>query len=119
MYSLKTRSCAVQIFKSLLRAINENVENKADKSKLLDQVLPVFIEKLIGSLNAPSGENSSFELKTEIMKGKLKLSFCPKQLTRIIFAFSLQFQCSPTWSTTCPNSFINTMRKFCRQFGSY
>lgn len=62
----------MQIFKSLLRAINEHVENKADKAKLLDQVLPVFIEKLIGSLSAPSSQGSSFELKTEIMKGKLK-----------------------------------------------
>lgn len=39
---------------------------------MLNPVLPVFINKLIGSLNSPSGRSSSFELKTEIIKGKIK-----------------------------------------------
>lgn len=57
------------IFKSLLKAINDHVQTKEEKAKMLDPVLPVFINKLIGSLNSPSGHYSSFELKTEILKG--------------------------------------------------
>lgn len=70
VYSTKTRSCAVTIFKSLLKSINKYVETKEEKAKMLDPILPAFINKLIQSLNNPSGQNNSFELKTEIIKGK-------------------------------------------------
>lgn len=69
MYSVSTRTCAVTIFKSLLRAINQNMPNKGEKEKLLNPVLPVFINKLIGALATPSGQHTSFALKTEIIKG--------------------------------------------------
>lgn len=70
MYSVNTRTCAVTIFKSLLKAINQNMPNKEEKAKLLNPVLPVFINKLIGALGAPTGQHTSFALKTEIIKGK-------------------------------------------------
>lgn len=66
MYNIHTRSCAVKIFKSLLKAINDHIETKEEKAKLLDPVLPIFIDKLIGSLNVSTG----YELKTEIIKGR-------------------------------------------------
>lgn len=75
IYAVKIRSCAVTIFKSLLRAVNEHIERKEDKAKMLNPVLPAFIDKLIISLNAPSGQTSSFEMKTEIVKGKVKVKF--------------------------------------------
>lgn len=68
-YSVKTRTCSVTIFKSLLSAINEHVPSKEEKSKLLDPVLPVFINKLVLALAIPSGQQSSFAMKTEIIKG--------------------------------------------------
>lgn len=40
-----------------------------DKAKLLDPVLPVFISKLVDCLSSPSGQHTTFELKTEIIKG--------------------------------------------------
>lgn len=70
VYSTKTRSCAVTIFKSLLKSINEFIDTKEEKAKMLDPVLPIFINKLIQCLNTPTGPNNSFELKTEIIKGK-------------------------------------------------
>lgn len=70
MYNVTTRTCAVKIFKSLLKAINQNMPNKEEKAKLLNPVLPVFINKLIGALGTPSGQHTSFALKTEIIKGK-------------------------------------------------
>lgn len=69
IYAVSIRSCAVTIFKSLLRAVNEHIESKEDKAKMLNPVLPAFIDKLIISLNASSGQTSSFEMKTEIVKG--------------------------------------------------
>lgn len=43
--------------------------NKDEKAKLLNPVLPVFTNKLIGALGTPSGQHTSFALKTEIIKG--------------------------------------------------
>lgn len=73
MYSVETRTCAITIFKSLLKAINQNILSKDEKAKLLNPVLPVFINKLIGALGTPTGQNSSFALKTEIIKGENQL----------------------------------------------
>lgn len=69
MYTVATRTCAVKIFKSLLKAIDQNMPNKEEKAKLLNPVLPVFINKLISALGTPSGQHTSFALKTEIIKG--------------------------------------------------
>lgn len=68
IYSVKTRMCAVQIFKSLFRCINDHVESKEEKEKLLNPIVPSLIEKLILSLSNPN-DNSSFILKTEVLKG--------------------------------------------------
>lgn len=68
-YSVKTRSCAVTIFKTLITAINEQVGSKEEWSQLLDHVLPVFVNKLVLALATPCGPHSSFAMKTEIIKG--------------------------------------------------
>lgn len=75
VYSVKTRSCAVTIFKSLLLAINQHIEEREEKSKMLDPVLPAFMTKMIEALNKPCGPTSSFELKTEVIKGEKNQSF--------------------------------------------
>lgn len=93
MYSVKTRTCAVKIFNSLLKAININITNKEQKNKLLSPVLPIFIEKLIGSLANPSGQYSSFALKTEIIKGSIFLKLF--SLIVALYLFPLQF--SHSW----------------------
>lgn len=92
MYSVNTRTCAVTIFKSLLAAINQNITNKDEKAKLLNPVLPVFINKLIDALGKPSGKHTSFALKTEIIKGRMPLTdFSERILIYFIdfFAFSV------------------------------
>lgn len=53
----------------MLIAINQYVLSKEEKSALLNPVLPVFINKLIGELGTTSGQHTSFTLKTEIIKG--------------------------------------------------
>lgn len=73
MYSVSTRTCAVTIFKSLLKAIDRNMPNKEEKAKLLNPVLPVFMNKLVGALGSPTGQNTSFALKTEIIKGIVQI----------------------------------------------
>lgn len=50
---------------------------------MLDPVLPVFINKLIGALNSPSGQYSSFEMKTEIVKGLIEM-FCVRRTRKQI-----------------------------------
>lgn len=90
MYSVKTRSCAVTIFKSLLRAINEHIETDDDKSKMLDPVLPVFISKLISSLSGPT---SNFELKTEIVK---VLAYMVNEMSKFIHQYTAQIL-PPIW----------------------
>lgn len=92
MYSVNTRTCAVTIFKSLLAAINQNITNKDEKAKLLNPVLPVFINKLIDALGKPSGKHTSFALKTEIIKGILPHSLIFRRessFTLLIFLLSV------------------------------
>lgn len=93
VYSVKTRSCAVTIFKSLLKAINEHIETKEEKAKMLNPVLPVFIDKLIGALSSPSGQHSSFELKTEIIK---VLTYMVNEMSKFIFQYNAQIL-PPVW----------------------
>lgn len=80
MYSVNTRTCAVTIFKSLLAAINQNMPSKEEKAKLLNPVLPVFINKLIGALGTPTGQHTSFALKTEIIKGIISFARFEKRI---------------------------------------
>lgn len=93
VYCVKTRSCAVTIFKSLLKAINEHIETKEEKAKMLNPVLPVFIDKLIGALNSPSGPHSSFELKTEIIR---VLTYMVNEMSKFIFQYNAQIL-PPVW----------------------
>lgn len=65
VFSVKTRTCAVKIFRSLFKSINEHVASKEEQAKLLQPILPSLIEKLIMALAAPT----NFTLKTEIIKG--------------------------------------------------
>lgn len=67
-YSVKTRTCAVKIFKSLIKSINENVGSQQEQEKLLNPILPGLIEKLIYALSHPNGKFSNFTMKTEIIK---------------------------------------------------
>lgn len=69
VYNVKTRTCAVKIFKSLFKSINEHIESKEKQEEILNPILPGLIEKLIYSLSNPNGSLSSFTLKTEIIKG--------------------------------------------------
>lgn len=95
MYSISTRTCAVTIFKSLLTAINQNMPNKEEKEKLLNPVLPVFINKLIGALGTPTGQHTNFAMKTEIIKGiriqMFAFVYFPLTMKYVRFVSFLQF----------------------------
>ncbi|XP_031636369.1 importin-9 isoform X2 [Contarinia nasturtii] len=93
MYSVNTRTCAVTIFKSLLKAINQNILNKDQKAKLLNPVLPVFINKLIGALGS-SGQHTSYALKTEIIK---VLTYMVNEMSKFIYQYNDQIL-PPVWS---------------------
>lgn len=67
VFSVKTRTCAVKIFKSLFKSIMNFIDSTAEQEKLLAPILPSLIEKLIIALN---GEGNNFTLKTEIIKGE-------------------------------------------------
>lgn len=68
VYNVKTRTSAVGIFKSLIKSINTHVQTKGDQAKLLNPILPNFMEKLIRELTLPNTPTSDFALKTEIIK---------------------------------------------------
>lgn len=55
VFSLTTRSSAVDIFKALLKAINTYIPTKQGQDALLNPVLPKFLEKMITSLTLPNG----------------------------------------------------------------
>lgn len=67
MFTVKTRSCSIDILNSLLKCANTHVEPK-DLLGFLNPVLPVFLEKMIHGLTVPNGPTSSFNLKTEVLK---------------------------------------------------
>lgn len=125
VYNVKTRTCAVKIFKSLFKSINEHIESKEKQEQILNPILPGLIEKLIYSLSNPNGRLSSFTLKTEIIKGeneetRQQLSVGGGwSMSFFLINFILIFQCSSIWSTKCRNSYNNLLRRFYHQFGSY
>lgn len=102
VYSVKTRTCAVKIFKSLFKSINEHIESKEKQEEILNPIMPGLIEKLIYSLSNPNGRLSSFTLKTEIIKGSCGL--CALDRCKFIFFF-LVFE-----------YLVNEMPKFLQQF---
>ncbi|KFB37528.1 AGAP011156-PA-like protein [Anopheles sinensis] len=68
VYNVTARKYAVEILYALLRAINNQIETRQQKSAILDPVLPNFMQRLIEGLTAPNGAHSSFQLKTQIIK---------------------------------------------------
>lgn len=71
VYSVSTRSYAIKILNSLLRSVNTHVESKQEQAGIFNPTLPIFMQKMIEGLTVPNGPYSSFELKTEIVKGTL------------------------------------------------
>lgn len=68
VYSVSTRSYAVEILKSLLCSINTHIESKEEQANILNPTLPTFMQKMIECLTVPNGPHSSFRLKTQIIK---------------------------------------------------
>lgn len=66
-FTVKTRSCSIDILNSLLKCTNTHVDPK-DQGSFLNPVLPAFMEKMIQGLTVPNGPTSNFNLKTEIIK---------------------------------------------------
>lgn len=67
MFTVKTRSCSIEILNSLLKCVNTHVEPK-DQPSFLNPVLQAFMQKMIVGLTVPNGPSSSFKLKTEILR---------------------------------------------------
>lgn len=70
IYSLKTRTLAIKILKTLFTSINTNAIDKKEQTAMMNLVLSNFMEKLIHYLSVNSGSYSNFGLKTEIVKSK-------------------------------------------------
>lgn len=123
MYSISTRTCAVTIFKSLLGAINQNIPNKEEKEKLLNPVLPVFINKLIVALGTPTGQHTSFAMKCEIIKGTQRWNhiilthFLQIEHNQILQHFFLSFFYISIRSTVL-TLMVNDMSKFIYQYNA-
>lgn len=78
VYSLKTRSCAVDIFKQILKSIITHVAAKEEQSAILSPVVDTFIQKMMISL---SDSRSDCLLKTSILKCfGFMLNFMPKYI---------------------------------------
>lgn len=78
VYSLKTRSCAVDIFKQILKSIIEHVPGKDEQAAILSPVVDTFIQKMMISL---SDIRSDCLLKTAILKCfGFMLNFMPKYI---------------------------------------
>lgn len=93
MYSTQTRKCAVKIFKSLFKSINEHVPLRADQEHLMRPILPSLIEKFMHSLANPDPKISSFSLKTEIIK---VLAYLVNEMQRFIHQYTAQIL-PPIW----------------------
>lgn len=79
IYSVATRSYAVEILNSLLKSINTHIDSKQDQANILNPTLPTFMQKMIEGLTVPNGPHSSFQLKTQIVKVlKYMISDMPK-----------------------------------------
>lgn len=78
VYSLKTRACAVDIFKQILKSIITYVPTKDEQAALLNPVVDTFIEKMMVSLSQ-SDNHTNCRLKTSILKCfGFMLNFMPK-----------------------------------------
>lgn len=86
-YTLQTRTKAVHIIKQLFKSINEHVESRADKERMMLPVLPGLVEKLMISLASQDPKTSSFKLKTEIVK---LLTYMVNEMHRFIQPYTAQ-----------------------------
>uniref|UniRef100_A0A6B2EI92 Putative importin 9 n=1 Tax=Phlebotomus kandelakii TaxID=1109342 RepID=A0A6B2EI92_9DIPT len=68
VFSVTTRSSAVDIFKALLMAISTHIPSKQAQAAMLSPVLPKFLEKMISSLTLANGPTSNFTMKKSILK---------------------------------------------------
>lgn len=68
VFSVTTRSSAIDIFEALLKAINTHIPSKQAQADMLSPVLPKFLEKMITSLTLPNGPTSNFTMKKSILK---------------------------------------------------
>lgn len=66
-FTVKTRSCSIDILHSLLKCTNTHLDPK-EQVAILNPVLPAFLAKMIHGLTVPNGLTSSFNLKSEILK---------------------------------------------------
>lgn len=93
VYNVKTRTCAITIFRSLFKSINAYVETWQEQSKILSPVLPGLIEKMIQTLSNPNRSVSSFGLKKEIVR---VLAYMVNEMPRHIRPYTVQIM-PPIW----------------------
>ncbi|XP_036335819.1 importin-9 [Rhagoletis pomonella] len=67
-YSIKTRTSAIRILKSLFLSISINIADKHEQATMMNSILNNFMEKLMHYLSMNSGNTSNFMLRTEIVK---------------------------------------------------
>lgn len=92
IYSLKTRTSAIKILKTLFTSINGNVTDKKEQNAMMNLVLSNFMEKLIHYLSVNSGAYSNFVLKTEIVKSKYIVNFNQQLLLSYVLSKYLDFK---------------------------
>lgn len=86
-YTVKTRTSAVQIIKQLLKSINEHVEARSEKERLLLPLLPGLVDKMMASLASQDAAVSSFRMKTEIVK---VLAYMANEMQRFVQPYTAQ-----------------------------
>uniref|UniRef100_A0A034VML9 Importin-9 n=1 Tax=Bactrocera dorsalis TaxID=27457 RepID=A0A034VML9_BACDO len=67
-YTIKTRTSAIKILKSLFLSISINIADKNEQATMMNSILNNFMEKLMHYLAMNSGATSNFMLRTEIVK---------------------------------------------------
>ncbi|XP_067615807.1 importin-9 [Eurosta solidaginis] len=67
-YSIKTRTSAIKILKSLFLSISINIGEKHEQATMMNSILNTFMGKLMHFLSMNSGSTSNFMLRTEIVK---------------------------------------------------
>lgn len=86
-YTVKTRTSAVQIIKQLFKSINEHVDGRGDKDRMMLPVLPGLMDKLMAALASQNAQSSSFKLKTEVVK---LLTYMANEMQRFIQPYTAQ-----------------------------
>ncbi|XP_037952610.1 importin-9 [Teleopsis dalmanni] len=68
VYSIKTRTSAIRILKSVFLSISINILDKQEQASMMNSILTNFMDKLLHYLSMNCGETSNFLLRTEIVK---------------------------------------------------